>query len=179
MTTLHVKLDRPLQNVEILNASQDAARQSAEESAAASASNQVALDGILDSLNASLRGVEQKQAQSNKQLALEAVRIASIIMQRIIGSSDAIREERLEQLIGEALDRPDSPTKLQVNPLDHAKIEDLLSSSSSQHKQLELVANEKIAQGECRCEFSGYTMTSDLSKQIATIENRLLEVIND
>jgi flagellar biosynthesis/type III secretory pathway protein FliH len=46
-------------------------------------------------------------------------------------------------------------------------------------QQLNVVADGTLEPGECRIEYATYHLASSLAQQVAEIEHRLLEVVNE
>ena len=177
MITLQIQLDRPLIGAEIISAADLDLRQT--QAINSEAANQSELGHLIKSIQAAVDSLQTQAQHSKQQLATAAVKIASIVMQRITGDSETLAADRLELLILEALDRPDTPIAIQLNAQDLSIVEPMIEKAGLPTNKLELIASQNIGKGECRCEYDGYALTSDLSEQIKSIEDRLLEVIND
>jgi len=179
MNTLHIKLDRPLNGASIVDAADRAAIQRLSDSAQKETARHEATDNLLVAIGAALDKIQQQHQTSKQQLATAATRIATIITKQLVQRHDGLHIERLESLIEEALDQPELPVRIQLNPTDLARVEELIKNQTSGKNQIEFCGDEKIATGECRCEFQGHVLTSDLSTQIESIEDRLLEAVNE
>jgi flagellar biosynthesis/type III secretory pathway protein FliH len=181
MTTLQIKLERPLVGAEIVSPGDLDARptQPAQSALSSATTNQVETDQLIKSIQAAVESVQSQSQHSKQQLAAASVQIASIVMQRVIGNNETLAADRLEQLILEALDRPDAPVSLQLNPQDVSIVEPMIEKIGLPTNQLELKEDQTVPKGECRFNYDGYALTSNLAKQLESIEDRLLEVIND
>lgn len=108
-----------------------------------------------------------------------SVQLAGIIVRKIVGNCESLNTERLEHLLDEALAKTDPLICVRVNPADQSRMHAAIAGVSAAHQPLEIIADESIATGECRCEYAGFELTSDLARHVESIEHRLLEVIHD
>ena len=101
------------------------------------------------------------------------------VVEKIVGSAESLRAERLENLLSAAFSRTDPVVCIHLNSQDIPQIENYLNNNSAPNPDITLVVDETIEAGECRVDFAAYELASDLAHQLEAIEQRLLEVVND
>ena len=83
MTTLQIKLERPLVGAEIVSPGDLDSRptQSAQSALSPATNNQVETDQLIKSIQAAVESVQSQSQHSKQQLAAASVQIASIVKQ--------------------------------------------------------------------------------------------------
>ncbi|MFT5300113.1 MAG: flagellar biosynthesis/type III secretory pathway protein FliH [Mariniblastus sp.] len=179
MTTHTLKFNRPLANVEILNAASILAHDAELERRQSKAKSDSQWEPLLNQISTQLNQIQAQTNASSNQLKTMSVQLAAVIVNRIIGRSDALSIQRLDQLVDEALNRNDTPLRICLHPDDIPNVQSFLENSSQDFDSLSFVPDDSISSGECRCEYDGYELSSNLDEQIETIEDRLLEAVNE
>lgn len=179
----NVKFDRPFSNAVLCSAAEVAALDATStQNSAAAASTLAAHEAIEKILIGIAQQVQTLQSQHQinlDQVTTTSVQLAGIIVKKLLSNSDVIKADRLEQLIKEALNRPEPVASIRLHPEDHSKLSSFIENISVQGQSLNVAADESVGAGECRVDYPGFELASNLAQQIEDIEHRLMEAIND
>jgi flagellar biosynthesis/type III secretory pathway protein FliH len=187
-----VKFDRPVSNVRLVenlvpaDRHSDAAAHPAQVSASAeSASTSVEADSVGNRdnetvsqlLNKIAQGIHRLQSQTGNwvgEIQAIAIQLSSLIVTQLIGSSEAMRIQRLEGLLREALNRTEAPIQAFIHPDDFSKLTEYLTSLD-----LDVQPDVSINLGECRVDFQSHELVSSLPQQLIQIEDLLREAFQN
>lgn len=127
-------------------------------------------------------GIQNLQLQSDplvREFQMLAVRLATRIVKKVVGSSDGMKSERLMSLLDEAMRRPEPAVYAFVHPDFESKIRDWLQRESTPKPVLEIRIDDSLERGECRVGYATYELISNVESQLAQIEERLMEVVDN
>jgi flagellar biosynthesis/type III secretory pathway protein FliH len=133
-----------------------------------------AIEKLLAGISAGINDVNSQTGLWVDEIRSLSLCLTKMIVNRVVGSSETMRIQRLEHLLGEALSRPETPIAAFVHPDDYSMLSEFLKSV-----ELNVQADASVGAGECRVEFSSHELVSSLQRQLDQIEDRLLEVLND
>ena len=126
-----------------------------------------------------VNGIANLELQTDsvvKDLRLLSVRLASMMLRKVMGTSESDTQERLEQLINDAFSRPEPAVGIHVHHQDYAAVKAFLAKTSN---KVVVTPDQSVPSGECRIVFDTYELISDIEHQLNEIEHRLQEVVND
>lgn len=135
---------------------------------------------VVELLNKISLGVANVQLQTEplvKEMQTLSIRLATMIVKKILGSSEMLQAKRLECLIADAFQRAESVVAVYINPLDCVGL--VSCQDDELMTNVAIKSDETISQGECRIEFASHELISNLEYQMTEIEHRLLEVVHD
>ena len=123
-------------------------------------------------------GVQQIGVRTNEEVLSLAVPLARMIVEKLIGTSAELTDDRLRCVLDDAIKRPESPVGVYLN----SKNLDLVSNHLQQNpacQGLQLLVDDTVQLGECRVEFQDYDLVSNIESQLDEIEAHLAELINE
>jgi flagellar biosynthesis/type III secretory pathway protein FliH len=135
---------------------------------------------IVELLGKISQGIENVQIQTEplvKEMQSLSIRLATMIVDKLVGSSEWLPTRRLEHLLTDAFHRAENVVAVYVNPRDRDSLIPYLKDELQ--TSVEVKSDETILPGECRIEFSSHELISNLEYQMTEIRQRLLEVIHD
>jgi len=139
------------------------------------------LDDCQDLLVSIAESVGRLMTQSDALISntLEnSVRLATLIVKHVVGSSEALQLDRLSQLLKEAMNGSEPIVAVYLNAADKQKLSERIEDDLSIELPFVIKTDPAIDSGECRIEYSSHEMISDFDSQLVEIESRLREVQN-
>ena len=136
-------------------------------------------DALLDRVVGAIDEVRSRANEAVDQWQALAVRFAGIMVQQLVGESDAMQSGRLKKLVSELVQLPEVPLRIAAHPDDRSLVQSCLDTRADLAGKIELVADPAIALGECRAIYSDHELVSQLESQLPDIEYRLLEAFRN
>lgn len=136
-------------------------------------------DELLEGIARAVGDLREQGDETVNQWQALAIRFAGIMVKQLAGSSDAIQADRLTQLVGDLVNRPELPLKIAAHPDDFPLIESCLESHGELAEKIELLPEPTVTKGECRAIYEAHDLISKLEEQLPDIEYRLMEVLQD
>ncbi len=136
-------------------------------------------DELLERITRVLEDLRDRENETVNQWQALAVRFAGIMVKQLAGTSDAIQADRLTQMIGDLVNRPETPLKIAAHPDDFPLIESCLESHGELAQAIELLSEPSVAKGECRAVYEAHDLVSRLEEQLPDIEYRLMEALQN
>jgi flagellar biosynthesis/type III secretory pathway protein FliH len=176
MKEINLKLDVPLVGVTLLKQASGAASVVNPKVIPVADSPTGDNRALLAQIATGIEEAHQQTADAVSGLSELAVKFAMVITAKIIGSSEAIEQQRLVQMLNEAINQPETAVAIYVHPNQVSAIEVELAEQLKDGKTLLAPATD-LAIGECRVEYASHELVSNLTHQFSQIEIELLDVI--
>lgn len=132
------------------------------------------VEAILRTIADNVRQLQHRDDTHITEFQALSIRLATMMVENLVGSVESMKTERLETLLNNALKRPEKPVGAFVHPDDFSKLGSYLDTI-----QLDVQPMDSVAPGECRIDYSSFDLVSSLKQQLAQIESKMLEVIHD
>lgn len=130
---------------------------------------------LLGKIASAMERIEQKDNTQNV-IAL-AIELSRVIVEKMIGGSAELQQQRLYQIIRETEFGPETAVGIHLHPSNLGFVSSQLKTQPK-GAEVNLIADESIGIGECRVEFKDYDYISSIEHQLEHIENQLSE-LND
>jgi flagellar biosynthesis/type III secretory pathway protein FliH len=138
------------------------------------------IEELLTQISSDVKQLQGRHTENLQRLKTMSVELAIMMVRKIVGSSEDIQTQRMEQLLVEALNRTEPAVGIHLHPQDLTRLEFITAKNASLGlRTLNVVADESIEAGECRIDYATYELTSSLAQQIEEFEHRLMEVVNE
>ena len=177
MSKIIVKLDRPLTGVTVIHPEKDAVKPAAVPTVIPT-SQPPAVDTseLLAQIAAGIDEANQQTNEAISGLSELAIRFAMAITARVIGSSEAIEQQRLELMINEALSRHDTPVAIYLHPSRMESIQEAMGEQFADGN-VSIVSDSSVPNAECRIQYASHELVSNLTHQFSQIEIEILDII--
>ena len=123
-------------------------------------------------------GVQQIGVRSNEEVLSLAVPLARMIVERLVGTSAELTDDRLRCVLDDAINRPESPVGIYLNSQNVDFVSNHLKENPA-CQGVQLLVDNTVQLGECRVEFKDYDLVSNIESQLDEIEAHLAELINE
>lgn len=130
---------------------------------------------LLGKIASSMQRIEQKN--NTEDVVALAIALSKVIVEKLIGSSADLQEQRLYRIIQETQFGSENAIGVHLHPNNMGFVSTQLKAHPNGAK-VNLVADESIEIGECRVEFKDYDFISSIEHQLDQIENHIAE-LND
>lgn len=130
---------------------------------------------LLEKIASAMQRIE-KQDNTDDVVAL-AIALSRVIVEKLVGTSADLQDQRLYRIIQETQFGSENAVGVHLHPSNMSFVSSQLKAHPNGAK-VNLVADTSIAIGECRVEFEGYDLISNIEHQLDQIENHIAE-LND
>ena len=130
---------------------------------------------LLGKIASAMQRIEQQN--NNDDVVALAIALSRVIVEKLIGSSADLQEQRLYRIIQETQFGAENAVGVHLHPNNIGFVSTQLKADPNGSK-VNLVPDESIAVGECRVEFKDYDLISSIEQQLDQIEKHIAE-LND
>lgn len=130
---------------------------------------------LLGKIASAMQRIEQQN--NNDDVVALAIALSRVIVEKLIGSSADLQEQRLYRIIQETQFGAENVVGVHLHPNNIGFVSTQLKADPNGSK-VNLVPDESIAVGECRVEFKDYDLISSIEQQLDQIEKHIAE-LND
>ena len=136
-------------------------------------------DELLDAIALAVVNMQKNENEAVRQWQALAVRFAGIMVKQLTGNSDSIQTDRLTNLVGDLVSRPEIPLRIVAHPDDCSLVQSCLATHGQLASKIELVPEMNVTRGECRAIYAAHDLVSRLEEQLPDIEYRLMEALKN
>lgn len=137
----------------------------------------------LAAIDIAIKQAQAELSSQNQLLQSTAAKFALEIAKVVLGSTDELIEQRLQQNVLRVMQRPDATTaKLYVHSTYRESIQQWLTDSSKAQLpevDIEILVDDDLIPGDCRVDFGQSGRLASLEEQLKLVESRLHQSIRE
>jgi flagellar biosynthesis/type III secretory pathway protein FliH len=179
MVEHHVQFDRQVKNCRFMDRSEPVTRTVNPVAAeVATAAVNERMNGLLENIATGIDSIDLKTSEFADEVVSLSISLSRIIVEKLVGESQELKEKRLTNILSEALARPEAPVGVYLNPINLECIKKQLSKDTNT-EEINFQIDDSIEPGECRVEFDTYELLSRMETQLDEIQAGLTEIIDE